>query len=81
MDGELGRGISVKMLTDAIVLVVDTKSTFGLSQVHQMTGRGSRSFGKCTGRYYLISELTLDQNSIKAHLVHKDKREFPASAA
>ena len=55
MDGELGRGISVKMRNDAIVFMIDTKGSFGESQVRQMTGRGSRSFGKCTGYYYTIS--------------------------
>ena len=52
MDGELGRGISVKMGNDAIVFIVDEKGKFGMSQVQQMTGRGSRSFGKCVGRFY-----------------------------
>lgn len=80
MDGELGRGISVKMKNDAIVFIIDTKGSFGESQVRQMTGRGSRSFGKCTGYYYQINKLTLSESALKLNLANKDKRSFPAGA-
>ena len=80
MDGELGRGISVKMRNDAIVFMIDTQGSFGESQVRQMTGRGSRSFGKCTGYYYTINLLTLTENALKLHLTNKDKRSFKAGA-
>ena len=80
MDGELGRGISVKMKNDAIVFMIDTKGSFGESQVRQMTGRGSRSFGKCTGYYYQINKLTLSESALKLNLANKDKRSFPAGA-
>jgi RecG-like helicase len=55
MNGELGRGISLKMNNDAIVFVISSKNSFGLSQVKQMIGRGSRSFGKCIGYVFLVN--------------------------
>ena len=80
MDGELGRGISVKMKNDAIVFMIDTKGSFGESQVRQMTGRGSRSFGKCTGYYYMINPLSLTENALKLNLANKDRRSYKAGS-
>jgi late competence protein required for DNA uptake (superfamily II DNA/RNA helicase) len=54
LTGELGRGISLKMKNDAHVFVVSSENKFSESQVLQMIGRGSRSFGKCTGYIYIV---------------------------
>ena len=46
------RGYDVKLALDAHVIVHQTQKGFKLSEIRQMLGRGSRSFGQCVGSFH-----------------------------
>ena len=46
-----------------------------------MIGRGSRSFGKCTGHFYMVSPFDLTKAQITDGLISKDNRAYPQGAA
>lgn len=70
------RGYDLKLANDAIVLVLAYEKGFPLSQVNQMFGRGSRSFGISRGFYFTWKFPT--HAILKEQLLLKEKKYYDA---
>ena len=70
------RGFDLKLAKDAIVLVLAYDEGFPWSQVNQMFGRGSRSFGISRGYYFTwkFPKLAI----LKDQLISKEKKYYDA---
>lgn len=70
------RGYDLKLAKDALVLVLAYENGFPWSQVNQMFGRGSRSFGISRG-YYFTWKFPSPAN-MKEQLLLKEKKHYDA---
>lgn len=68
------RGYDLKLAKDALVLVLAYEDGFPWSQVNQMFGRGSRSFGISRGYYFTWKFPT--PAILKEQLVAKEKKYY-----